>query len=444
MKTSKIIILLFLYNLVYCQREYERREKINNINTKYLEWGLKNNLTLSEFIEISSEKDPKFIAKKTIEKNETLLIIPYNMMFNTDKAIKLLNSKNLRKQFNQFKREEFLYIEFEDEEFRKEESFLAYILYLMEYRPKKYQKTQFYEEYKYYLESLKIPPRIKPLFFDNEGLEKLYMTYLHTLYKSLKRDYEEEIFIFKGETYGKKEIDYEDYLPHRINVNNKGIKINGHKTMVPFFNYFEVDYINYNANYTIEKDGSMRIFSKKKIQKYEEIIISYPKYTNQRNLLFLGKTYEKLVDYYDEYLISTFGISVYYRFDIIDKDLEHQYFINLLDEDFDENAVEVYKDNIKILKDERNTDSGNLTYGYLYEILMNNVKSYNEYIKNFNIEKVYEYFEEPDIRTHIARILRGETKVLEKGFAFVRKKASKYVDVNSVINEDDEKKSSDL
>ena len=238
MKTSKIIILLFLYNLVYCQREYERREKINNINTKYLEWGLKNNLTLSEFIEISSEKDPKFIAKKTIEKNETLLIIPYNMMFNTDKAIKLLNSKNLRKQFNQFKREEFLYIEFEDEEFRKEESFLAYILYLMEYRPKKYQKTQFYEEYKYYLESLKIPPRIKPLFFDNEGLEKLYMTYLHTLYKSLKRDYEEEIFIFKGETYGKKEIDYEDYLPHRINVHNKGIKINGHKTMVPFFNYF--------------------------------------------------------------------------------------------------------------------------------------------------------------------------------------------------------------
>ena len=444
MKTSKIIILFFLYNLVYCQREYERREKINNINTKYLEWGLKNNLTLSEFIEISSEKDPKFIAKKTIEKNETLLIIPYNMMFNTDKAIKLLNSKNLRKQFNQFKREEFLYIEFEDEEFRKEESFLAYILYLMEYRPKKYQKTQFYEEYKYYLESLKIPPRIKPLFFDNEGLEKLYMTYLHTLYKSLKRDYEEEIFIFKGETYGKKEIDYEDYLPHRINVHNKGIKINGHKTMVPFFNYFEVDYINYNANYTIEKDGSMRIFSKKKIQKYEEIIISYPKYTNQRNLLFLGKTYEKLVDYYDEYLISTFGISVYYRFDIIDKDLEHQYFINLLDEDFDENAVEVYKDNIKILKDERNTDSGNLTYGYLYEILMNNVKSYNEYIKNFNIEKVYEYFEEPDIRTHIARILRGETKVLEKGFAFVRKKASKYVDVNSVINEDDEKKSSDL
>lgn len=271
------------------------------------------------------------------------------------------------------------------------------------------------------------------------------MTYLNTLYNSLKRDYEEEIFIFKGETYSKKEIDYEDYLPHRINVHNKGIKIFGHKTMVPFFNYFETDYINYNANYTIEKDGSIRIFSKRKIQKFEEIIIAYPKNSNQMNLLFQGKTYEKLIDYYEEYLISTFGISVYYKFDIIDKDLEHQYFINLLEEDFDENAIEVYKDNIKILKDERGNDANNVTYGYLYEILMNNVKSYNEYIKNFNLDKVYQYFEEPDNRKHIVRILKGETKILQKGFDYVRKKASKYVDLNSVVNnEDDIKKNSDL
>ena len=34
--------------------------------------------------------------------------------------------------------------------------------------------------------------------------------------------------------------------------------------MIPFFNFFETDYINYNANYTIEKDGSLRIFLKKK------------------------------------------------------------------------------------------------------------------------------------------------------------------------------------
>jgi len=66
------------------------------------------------------------------------------------KALKLISSKNLRNQFEKFKTEEFLYIEFEDEEFRKAESFLSYIFYLMEYRPKKYQKTKFFEEYKFY------------------------------------------------------------------------------------------------------------------------------------------------------------------------------------------------------------------------------------------------------------------------------------------------------
>ena len=139
-------------------------------------------------------------------------------MFTAEKALKLINSKKLKNQLLKSKREEFLYIEFEDEDYRKEKSFLSYILYLMEFRPKKYQKIKIYEEYKYYLESLKIKPNIKPLIFDHECLEKLYMTYLNTLYRSIKRDYEEEIFIFKGESYNKKEIDYEDYLPHRINV----------------------------------------------------------------------------------------------------------------------------------------------------------------------------------------------------------------------------------
>ena len=429
------LIICFLYFLSYYKIN-SQKITTKEIITKLLEWGKENNFTLPSFIDISEDKDPKFITKKVIEKNETLFIIPNNIMFTTEKALNLLSSKKLKNQFHKIKREEFIYIEFEDEEYRKEESFLSYILYLMEFKPKKYQKTKFYEEYKYYLEALKIRPRIKPLFFDNDTLEKLYMTYLNTLYKSIKRDYEEEIFIFKGESYNNKDIDYEDYLPHRINVHNKGIKINGHKAMIPFFNFFETDYISYNANYTIEKDGSIRIYSKKNIQKYEEIIIASKKQTNQRSLLFEGKTYDKLTNYFDEYLIPAFSISLYYRFDIVDKDLENQYFINLKEDDFDENAVEIYKDNINILKDEYRKDN-NVTYGYLYEILINNIKSYNEYIKNFNLDKIYEFFAEPEIRPHITRIIKGESNILEKANSLVRKRASKYIDLTNVTHDED-------
>ena len=427
---SIILIIFFLYGLNYVQNESEKI-KIRQINKKLLEWANEKNFTLSSLIDISSEKDSTFMAKTNIKKNETILVIPNNLMFTVDKALNLIGSKNLRKQFHQLRAQEFLYIQYEDEEYKKEEAFLSYILYLMEFRPKKYQKTKFYEEYKYYLESLKIKSDIKPFILDNEGCEKMHMTYLNTLYKSIKRNYEEEIFIFKGDSYNKKDIYYEDYLPHRINVHNKGINIAGHKTMIPFLNYFETDYINYNSNYTIERDGSIRIYAKRNIQKYEDIIISSPKMSNTRYLLFKGKTYEKLINYYDEYLIPTFGISLYYRFNIQDKELEHHYFTNLLEKDFDENAIEVYKEYLDILKDERKRkdSTGN---SWPYEILMNNIKSFKEYIKNYNKVRIYEYFQDVDIRNHIVRIIKGESRILEKAYSFVRKTASKYFDVESV------------
>ena len=43
--------------------------------------------------------------------------------------------------------------------------------------------------------------------------------------------------------------------------------------------------------------------------------------------------------------------------------------MNVIEEDFDENAVEVYKQNIDILKDE-NRKNNTEGYGYLYELLI--------------------------------------------------------------------------
>ncbi len=153
--------------------------------------------------------------------------------------------------------------------------------------------------------------------------------------------------------------------------------------------------------------------------------------SNTKYLLFKGKTYEKLINYFDEYLIPTFGVSLYYKFNIKDKELENHYVINLMDKDFDENAIEVYKDHLDILKDDRkrNDTSG---IRWPYEILMNNIKSYKEYIKNYNKDSIYENFHDVDIRNNIERIIKGESRILEKAYLFVRKKASKYFDVEHI------------
>ena len=102
-----------------------------------------------------------------------------------------------------------------------------------------------------------------------------------------------------------------------------------------------------------------------------------------------------------------------------------------MDKDFDENAIEVYKDHLDILKDDRkrNDTSG---IRWPYEILMNNIKSYKEYIKNYNKDSIYENFHDVDIRNNIERIIKGESRILEKAYLFVRKKASKYFDVEHI------------
>ena len=95
--------------------------------------------------------------------------------------------------------------------------------------------------------------------------------------------------------------------------------------MVPFLNFFEYEYTKNNANYTVEKNGDIKIYSKKKIKKGDEIILKSKKMSNINRLLLEGKTTEKLVNYFDEYLISAFSPGLYYSYGINDVDYFKNY-----------------------------------------------------------------------------------------------------------------------
>ena len=175
---------IFFYSLAKPKKiDFEGDETEVDVDyNKLLEWGIKNKLILSSSIQLSLGEEVKFISKNNIKPNETLLTIPYNIMFTVEKALKLIKSKQLKKQYEEYKN-----IDFDDDEIddiviglRKEESFISYILYLIEHRPKKYKKTKFYENYKNYIESLKVKPKYIPLFYDTEVIEKLYLLQLYT------------------------------------------------------------------------------------------------------------------------------------------------------------------------------------------------------------------------------------------------------------------------
>ena len=430
-----LILLFFLsqnFNLIQCK-------KATNFSD-YISWGLSHNITMSSslkfspvYIDKSQKLIPKFISNsnKTIPKDTLLITIPPSIILNITKILSLIKSSSLSKQYQEFMTETEIYDDNYSTEFKKDEAFLSYIFYQIHKKTKKITKSDFYKEYKYYIKSVQLNSEKEPLFFDDVTLNKLYLSYINTLYTKVKKNFEEETYIFKTDKYYKKDIDFEEYLPIRLSIINTGLSIAEQKILVPILNLFQTDAINYNTNYIQEKDGTIKIISTRDIKYGDEILFFSPEMSNAKRLLFEGRTYEKLNYYYDEYLVPAFGISLYVKFKIEDPDLEFNNYINLKEEDFTDTAIDIYKEHLDILKDDRNQndETGN---GWPYEILLNNLKAFNVYMQNFTKDKIYEYFEEKEDRINIERVLSGDKKILDDAYKKAQKEASKYIDISSV------------
>ena len=376
----------------------------------FIEWGIKNNLNISPYIELSSSSEKskiRFIAKEDIPRKEELLTIPNSLMFNITKILDLINSKSLNKQYKEFSKLNLTYKNKSD--FRKEGAFISYIFYLIQHKSKKYKKTKFYELYENYLNILKTYTFKSPIFYDQDQVEYLAGTHLSNVYDDMKKIYQTEIDIFSNETYYKKELDFDEYVRNRLIVYNKGVNISNKWHLVPFLNFFEYEYTKNNANYTVEKNGDIKIYSKKKIKKGDEIILKSKKMSNINRLLLEGKTTEKLVNYFDEYLISAFSPGLYYSYGINDVDYFKNYFVNLMDEDFDSKANNIYFETAEMLH-------GDGSDNWAYDVQENNLHFYKEHFEKITKSQIYDIFYDKDDRINIERIYRGEKKVIDDAY----------------------------
>ena len=106
----------------------------NIINTKsddydhLLEWGKSHSVFISDKIAINytSENIKNFYVKEEIERNETIMIIPKELVLNIETAFELLGPKT-KKLYEKYKVQNF---EFKNEflKYRIQQSFLAYIM----------------------------------------------------------------------------------------------------------------------------------------------------------------------------------------------------------------------------------------------------------------------------------------------------------------------------
>ena len=437
------LYLLFFFLIHISIINSKQNTKKEDDFTEYINWSRYNKIYVYPSLNFTKEiKNTKTLYKlytnETIPENTTLIKIPSELVLNITKILDLINSKELKEQYEQFMESE-IYEDDYSPEFKKDEAFLSYILYQIHENKKRVIRTKFYHKFKHFINSIKVSDEYTPLFFDDVAANKLYLSYLNTLYAINKRNFEHETYIFKSDSYYKRDIDYDEYLPIRLAIINTGLTISEQKYLVPILNLIKTDYLKYNSNFTVEKDGSFNIYSTRKIKDNEEIIFYSHKMSNARRLLFEGRTYQELNDYFEEYLIPAFGISLYVKFNIEDPDLEFNNYINLLEEGFEEDAIYIYKEHLDILKRD-NLDEDKSGKGWPYEILLNNLKAFKEYIVNFGKDKIYEYFKEKEDRINIERVLLGDKKVLEKAYKETEKKAGDYIDLSSRRTDDSEVK----
>jgi len=141
-----------------------------------------------------------------------------------------------------------------------------------------------------------------------------------------------------------------------------------------------------------------------------------------------------MVNYKENYLIPAFSPGLYYKYDIDDIDLYVTHFINLADDKFDERALYIYKNYTNLFKKNDNSDI------WAYELLLENINYYKDYVDTFNMEKIKKIFEDQVDQMHIDGAMKGEAKVLLKSAKYIQTK----LDDLKKNKEDSKKKSTDL
>ena len=173
MKFFQNLFFIFFIKLIITKKQPKRKSKPKpkpkskprqkpkeKFISKYddlIKWGLNNSLNISKPLKFN--KKNRFIAEKFITIDDIIMDIPPNVMLNINKSLSLLHSKKMRKNFKLYVEEDKkskLKNQTIEDDFHIDQSFLSYILYLVNHNSKKYEKTEFYQFYKYIFLCLKI------------------------------------------------------------------------------------------------------------------------------------------------------------------------------------------------------------------------------------------------------------------------------------------------
>ena len=406
------IIFLILFIFIFSKIDYKDIEESNDPGyNELLKWGLNNSLNITNKIKFVKEKDTKkYIAKNLIPEEDIIMDIPPECMMNVNKSLELLNSKKIKKAYNAYMKEEqkISNKNVEVDAQGVDQSFLAYILYVVNHNKKTYEKknNKFYEYYKNMFYTFEDNLDSLPFYYSNEQMRLFLNTSFGSVFEIINRFVNDEVTIFEKKIY-KKPFILEEYLPYRIFTIQKGHDVGGVQNLVPFIDYIKKDFKNINCELKVE-NGHVIVKANHNIFPGEELVMKTVTPSNQHRFIFFGETFDEIMDKFQTYSIPT--VIPYF---VTDKKIEYDFNnigeksrVDLVQNEYYKNVVDVYQLLARMMNVD---DSEENAYALFLKYLLR-IRSNFDYVKNENIRNAF--YKQKDI-DNVKRIIEGEKKFLD-------------------------------
>lgn len=404
MKKSFLVGIVLLITAVSSQNTYKKLYK----------WAMKNGIEISDKLKMNwtSENNRYFYAKEDIDNQEVLITIPASAMLSTNKTLELFSkNKKIKKLYNEvFNRTEYLSQDILN--FRKDGTFLAGVLYLVNHY-KKYDNSKFVKVFKDYYDSLESSVETFPFFYTFNQRIFLLNTSFAPVLDLVDQFFNEDTLIFeKGVGHS---IEKDEFLRYRMLMSGKGINITGSQHIVPFIDMFKRNPVTANLNMTYnDTEKVVKIISSRDIKKKEELVFSSPYLTNINSLILYGETYEELKDFVQMYTLPLIDGEYLKKIGLKPEDYDLNKKIEMNEEKFFKKALKFYKD---LSKKKGGDGSAISAYKMFVEYLELRLKTMEE---NMNPSNIYKLFVGQRNIDNVKRIVKSDIDFLKTRIAEVQ------------------------
>ena len=396
-------IWVFLFVFCYCDKN--KKKILKPFNEILLNYAKKRNIEFSNKIKINftSNNYKSFYAIEDISTNETILKIPYKSIL-TAELIKNNSPEFLLNIYSDMKNQS----SFSNRIFRtktvKEQVFISLNL---EYAMSHKKKSKIYKLFKPYFQTFENNLDYFPLLYGEGELNVLNYTDFGTKVIQGKISMNKE-FKYINKNYSYDSLIFDDYIKYRVLTVSKSFNLNGNSSLVPFADFFPLEFNSELYNVIWDFDNKTNFFTIKAtrdIKKGEILKMKIFPSPNSRYLLFYGITFDNnsyIEPYNIKYLHYKLKQEMKYNNTILNPNIDS---FDLSKESFIGDTMDEYR-NMGLFFDMPNNDDT----GYI--LMLKNLKYYLEDYNRISDSDYYKKIILDTNRVNIKRIVDLEKLLL--------------------------------